>query len=200
MHLCRRVVVRAAVQTHRVVWCCRTCCDCLQPRCTNTWILLCCSLQVDRLITELKLPPADAYHKIAFTIEEVNAVIRATGGGDVGAAAAANGTNGAAAAGGTPLLDPVTGNVAFASAAHGYSFTLRSFAALYRGVCGDAPRDVVVVEEFARRLWGDVWYYPDERVFRRKPPQLGTRCGITQGLRAHWTHTHTHMLMCGYVH
>jgi hypothetical protein len=36
-------------------------------------------LQIDRLITELKLPPADAYHKIAFTIEEVNAVIRTAG-------------------------------------------------------------------------------------------------------------------------
>uniref|UniRef100_A0A383VQF5 SNU114 homolog n=1 Tax=Tetradesmus obliquus TaxID=3088 RepID=A0A383VQF5_TETOB len=130
--------------------------------------------KIDRLITELKLPPADAYHKIAFTIEEVNAVIRTAGGGDA-AAAAANGTiaNGTAAAGSTPLLDPVAGNVAFAAAGFGYSFTLRSFAALYRGVCGDAPKDVLLVDEFARRLWGDVWYYPEERVFRRKPPQLG---------------------------
>jgi U5 small nuclear ribonucleoprotein component len=90
------------------------------------------------------------------------------GGGD-----AANGANGAAAAGSTPLLDPVAGNVAFASCAYGYSFTLRSFAQLYKGVCGDAPKDVLLVDEFARRLWGDVWYYPEERVFRRKPPQLG---------------------------
>ncbi|KAF8072579.1 hypothetical protein HT031_000239 [Scenedesmus sp. PABB004] len=133
--------------------------------------------KMDRLITELKLPPGDAYHKIAFTIEEVNAVIRASGGGGGDASApAANGAaaNGAAPArASTPLLDPVAGNVAFASAAYGYSFTLRSFAALYRGVCGDAPGDVLVVDEFAARLWGDVWYYAEERVFRRKPPQLG---------------------------
>jgi 116 kDa U5 small nuclear ribonucleoprotein component len=31
--------------------------------------------QVDRLITELKLPPNDAYHKLRHTIEEVNALI-----------------------------------------------------------------------------------------------------------------------------
>jgi U5 small nuclear ribonucleoprotein component len=130
-------------------------------------------LQIDRLITELKLPPADSYHKIAFTIEEVNSVIRTAGGGDA-ANGTANGTAAAAAAAGTtPLLDPVVGNVAFASCAYGYSFTLRSFAQLYKGVCGDAPKDVLLVDEFARRLWGDVWYYPEERVFRRKPPQLG---------------------------
>ncbi len=37
--------------------------------------------QVDRLITELKLPPADAYHKLRHTIEEVNALITTYSGG-----------------------------------------------------------------------------------------------------------------------
>lgn len=32
--------------------------------------------KVDRLILELKLPPADAYFKLRHTIEEVNSVIR----------------------------------------------------------------------------------------------------------------------------
>ncbi len=32
-------------------------------------------LQMDRLITELKLPPVDAYNKLRHTIEEVNALI-----------------------------------------------------------------------------------------------------------------------------
>jgi U5 small nuclear ribonucleoprotein component len=31
--------------------------------------------KVDRLILELKLPPADAYHKLKHTIEEVNAIL-----------------------------------------------------------------------------------------------------------------------------
>lgn len=81
--------------------------------------------------------------------------------------------NGSVPVGTTPLLDPVKGNVAFASCAYGYCFTLKSFAQLYKGVCGDDPKDVLLIDEFARRLWGDVWYYPEERVFRRKPPQLG---------------------------
>ncbi|KAF6263582.1 elongation factor EF-Tu-like protein [Scenedesmus sp. NREL 46B-D3] len=114
------------------------------------------------------------YHCVNYCvhIEEANAVIRTAGGGGA-ANGAANGAAAAAAAGTTPLLDPVVGNVAFASCAYGYSFTLRSFAQLYKGVCGDAPKDVLLVDEFARRLWGDVWYYAEERVFRRKPPQLG---------------------------
>ena len=33
------------------------------------------ALQMDRLITELKLPPVDAYNKLRHTIEEVNALI-----------------------------------------------------------------------------------------------------------------------------
>lgn len=92
--------------------------------------------------------------------------------------AAANGVaNGHAPAGSTPLLDPVKGNVAFASCAYGYCFTLKSFAQLYKGVCGVDPKDVLLIDEFAKRLWGDVWYYQEERVFRRKPPQLGMRLG-----------------------
>jgi translation elongation factor EF-G len=37
-------------------------------------------MQMDRLITELKLPPADAYYKLRHTIEEVNACIAANAG------------------------------------------------------------------------------------------------------------------------
>lgn len=33
------------------------------------------SRQVDRLITELKLPPSDAYHKLRHTLEDVNALL-----------------------------------------------------------------------------------------------------------------------------
>ena len=38
--------------------------------------------KLDRLITELKLPPNDAYHKLRHTIEEVNALILQYGGND----------------------------------------------------------------------------------------------------------------------
>src|SRR4051812_30788934 len=35
--------------------------------------------QVDRLITELKLPPGDAYHKLLHTVEDVNNVLSKAG-------------------------------------------------------------------------------------------------------------------------
>lgn len=40
--------------------------------------------KVDRLITELKLPPSDAYHKLHHTIQEVNALIASHSGSDKG--------------------------------------------------------------------------------------------------------------------
>jgi U5 small nuclear ribonucleoprotein component len=78
--------------------------------------------KVDRLILELKLPPNDAYYKLVHTIEEVNALVlqywAATGGhGGVG-------TSGDKA----PRLSPERGNVCFASSAHGWCFSLLSFA------------------------------------------------------------------------
>uniref|UniRef100_A0A061R8M5 SNU114 homolog n=1 Tax=Tetraselmis sp. GSL018 TaxID=582737 RepID=A0A061R8M5_9CHLO len=108
--------------------------------------------KVDRLITELKLPPVDAYHKMRHTLEEVNSIIAANcPGGD------------------PPVMDPLAGNVAFAAANSGWSFTLSSFARLYSDVFG-ASMDV---GEFAKRLWGDVYFHPDTRTFRRKPPAGG---------------------------
>ena len=37
---------------------------------------------MDRLITELKLPPTDAYHKLRHTLEEINTIITACSGGE----------------------------------------------------------------------------------------------------------------------
>jgi len=76
--------------------------------------------KIDRLILELKLPPADAYHKLRHTLEEVNAVIEAAYGGDENC----------------PFADPVRGTVCFGSALYGWSFTLQSFAKPYADVKG----------------------------------------------------------------
>jgi hypothetical protein len=54
-------------------------------------------------------------------------------------------------------VDPVHNNVAFTSAQSGWSFTLQSFAQLYADVFGTA----FDTTEFARRLWGDVYFHPD---------------------------------------
>ncbi|XXG72556.1 hypothetical protein AAC387_Pa07g1624 [Persea americana] len=116
--------------------------------------------KVDRLITELKLPPADAYHKLRNTLEVINDLISSF----------------STTAGGVPTVDPAAGNVCFASATAGWSFTLQSFAKLYVKLHG-IPFDAA---KFARRLWGDMYYHPDERVFRKKPPVSGGERSFVQ--------------------
>eukprot|EP00803_Ostreobium_quekettii_P004098 evm.model.scf_112.9 EVM.evm.TU.scf_112.9 scf_112:71072-79156(+) len=112
--------------------------------------------KVDRLITELKLPPADAYHKLRHTIEEVNGLLNMyRPDADTK----------------EPYLDPIKGNVAFSSCVSGWSFTLESFAQLYCDVYGAA----MDAREFAQRLWGDMYFNEDTRSFRRKPTAGGQR-------------------------
>ncbi|KAI4335619.1 hypothetical protein L6164_014251 [Bauhinia variegata] len=109
--------------------------------------------KVDRLITELKLPPKDAYHKLRHTLEVINNHISAA----------------SSTAGDVQVIDPVAGNVCFASATAGWSFTLRSFAKLYMKVHGIS----IDVNLFASFLWGDIYYHPDDRKFKKKPPPGG---------------------------
>ncbi|BBG98757.1 Ribosomal protein S5/Elongation factor G/III/V family protein [Prunus dulcis] len=109
--------------------------------------------KVDRLITELKLPPRDAYFKLRHTLEVINNHITAA----------------SSTAGNVQIIDPLAGNVCFASATAGWSFTLQSFAKLYiklHGVNLDA-------DKLASRLWGDMYYHSGDRTFRRKPPVDG---------------------------
>lgn len=116
--------------------------------------------KIDRLILELKLPPADAYHKLRHTLEEVNAVIEAAYGGDENC----------------PFADPVRGTVCFGSALYGWSFTLHSFAKLYADVKGVEMN----TKEFSRRLWGDVYFHDDTRTFKKKPPPGGGERSFVQ--------------------
>mmetsp|Transcript_13614 Transcript_13614/g.30033 ORF Transcript_13614/g.30033 Transcript_13614/m.30033 type:complete len:970 (+) Transcript_13614:155-3064(+) len=109
--------------------------------------------KVDRLILELKLPPADAYYKLMHTLEEVNNIITSC-------------------AGKHPRLSPEAGNVCFASGQHGWSFTLSSFAALY---CARHPKSGLNAADLSKRLWGD-WYYSEEKhCLTRTKPAGGVR-------------------------
>ena len=117
--------------------------------------------KVDRLITELKLPPRDAYFKIRHTLDVINTHITAA----------------SSTAGNVQTIDPVAGNVCFASATAGWSFTLQSFARLYLKLHGADNTDV---DKFASRLWGDMYYHPDDRSFRRKPPASGGERSFVQ--------------------
>ncbi|XP_057420548.1 110 kDa U5 small nuclear ribonucleoprotein component CLO [Lotus japonicus] len=109
--------------------------------------------KVDRIITELKLPPKDAYHKIRHTLEVINTHISAA----------------SSTAGDVQVIDPVAGNVCFASGTAGWSFTLQSFAKLYGKLHG-VPLEP---NKFASRLWGDYYFHPDTRTFKKKPPVSG---------------------------
>ncbi|RYO82462.1 hypothetical protein DL763_008226 [Monosporascus cannonballus] len=104
--------------------------------------------KVDRLILELRLPPSDAYFKLKHVIEEVNTIIEDTIPGR----------------GEEKRLSPEKGNVLFACTEMGWCFTLQSFAKMY---ADSFPK--VNTEEFARRLWGDIYFNPKKRTFSRKP-------------------------------
>ncbi|RUS27799.1 hypothetical protein BC938DRAFT_482716 [Jimgerdemannia flammicorona] len=103
--------------------------------------------KVDRLILELKLPPTDAYFKLKHTIEEVNTIISSTPGGE------------------NIRLSPERGNVCFASSQMGWCFSLKSFAKLYADTYPGLSAD-----DFAKRLWGDIYFSPEKRTFHRRPP------------------------------
>jgi len=104
--------------------------------------------KMDRLILELKLPPKDAYFKLKHVIEEVNTVIENTVPGK----------------GETRRISPEKGNVLFACTDMGWCFTLQSFAKMYTDTYGG-----INAEDFAKRLWGDIYFNPEKRNFTRKP-------------------------------
>jgi len=112
--------------------------------------------KMDRLILELKLPPADAYFKLKHVVEEVNTMIENTVPGR----------------GEKWRVSPEKGNVAFACTSLGWSFTLSSFAQLYADSYADSPLDV---QEFSKRLWGDIFYNADTRKFTRKSSGPGSK-------------------------
>lgn len=113
--------------------------------------------KVDRLIVELKLPPRDCYFKLLHLVEGMNSLIQETSMGRY------------------PKLSPERGNVAFASAQHGWLFTLLSFAQTYLDHGNeDGLGQNLSVEEFAKRLWGDCYLDPTTRRFKRSSRECST--------------------------
>jgi U5 small nuclear ribonucleoprotein component len=110
--------------------------------------------KIDRLILELKLPPNDAYFKLKHVIEQVNSIIE----------------NVIPGMGESRRLSPEKGNVAFACSSMNWCFTLESFAKMY--VERHSKLDGA---EFAKRLWGDIFYNPRSRKFTRKGVEEGSK-------------------------
>jgi len=114
--------------------------------------------KVDRLITELRLPPADAYHKLKALVDDLEDMMQASVAGNQQQQQHEKRKHA------ERFVDPAgKGNVCFASAKHGWSFSLRTFADAVHG-------DSVDGDALANRLWGDIWLDPSTRGFKRSPP------------------------------
>ena len=111
--------------------------------------------KMDRLILELKLPPADAYFKLIHTIEEVNGII----------------ANHALSGSKVQRISPELGNVCFASSQHGWSFTLDSFAQLYVNRHKSFPFSAA---DLGKRLWGDWFLNPRNNALTKNKPKEGS--------------------------
>uniref|UniRef100_A0A8C5IWX5 Elongation factor Tu GTP binding domain containing 2 n=2 Tax=Passeriformes TaxID=9126 RepID=A0A8C5IWX5_JUNHY len=96
-----------------------------------------CINKIDRLILELKLPPTDAYYKLRHIVDEVNGLISMYSTDE------------------NLVLSPLLGNVCFSSSQYSICFTLGSFAKIYADTYGD-----INYQEFAKRLWGDIYFNP----------------------------------------
>ena len=103
------------------------------------------------------MPPQDAYFKLRKVIEDVNAAVEALSGGA------------------HPPLAPEDNSVVFASSELDFAFTLASFSGIYADhFAGITPTSL------ARRLWGDVYFHPDSRAFRRSQPSGGAPRSFVQ--------------------
>ncbi|XP_013419342.1 116 kDa U5 small nuclear ribonucleoprotein component-like isoform X2 [Lingula anatina] len=106
-----------------------------------------CINKIDRLILELKLPPTDAYYKLRHIVDEVNGLISTFADEEEDMS-----------------VSPLKGNVCFASSYYRFCFTLSSFAKIYSDTYGG-----INTYEFARRLWGDIYFNSKTRKFSKKP-------------------------------
>ena len=92
--------------------------------------------KVDRCITELMLPPEEAYRSFVKTIENVNVIIATYNDPALGDIS----------------IEPTKGNMAMGSGLHQWGFTLKKFAKMY------AAKFQTSRYKMIRRLWGDVFY------------------------------------------
>ncbi|MBN3309588.1 U5S1 protein, partial [Amia calva] len=111
-----------------------------------------CINKIDRLIVELKLPPTDAYYKLRHIVDEVNGMLSMYSTDE------------------NLIVSPLLGNVCFASSQYSICFTLGSFAKIYSDTYGD-----IHYMEFAKRLWGDIYFNPKTRKFTKKAPNSNSQ-------------------------
>uniref|UniRef100_A0A8D1EE05 116 kDa U5 small nuclear ribonucleoprotein component n=1 Tax=Sus scrofa TaxID=9823 RepID=A0A8D1EE05_PIG len=106
-----------------------------------------CINKIDRLILELKLPPTDAYYKLRHIVDEVNGLIRyrtVTAGF---------------------MLSLRWSREAFAHSLSVYYEPRIDYNCMRFFLIGD-----INYQEFAKRLWGDIYFNPKTRKFTKKAP------------------------------
>lgn len=103
--------------------------------------------KIDRLISELRLPPPDAYHKIRDVIDHVNEVLSPHG---------------------VRTLSPAKGNVAFSASNEKVVFTLQQFAEEYVIANSVEQEFPMSSETLAKCLWGDIYFSASDRTFSRR--------------------------------
>ncbi|ETW36526.1 hypothetical protein PFTANZ_02768, partial [Plasmodium falciparum Tanzania (2000708)] len=111
---------------------------------------------IDKLIMDLRLPPNDAYHKINYTIEEINMKIESI----------CDLLNKSNAEKKDFLLSPLKNNVLFSSSIYGVFFTLKSFSKIYCNIYNAYNIDI---DEFSLYLWGDIYYDEENFTFVKSP-------------------------------
>ncbi|GAU11124.1 hypothetical protein TSUD_197480 [Trifolium subterraneum] len=135
--------------------------------------------KMDRLITELKLTPSEAYARLLRIVHEVNGIVSAYNSqkylSDVDSLLA-----GGTAAGGEVMEDyddvedvfqPQKGNVVFACALDGWGFGIHEFAEIYASKLGAS------VSALQKALWGP-------RYFNPKTKMIVGKKGISAGSKA----------------
>jgi ribosome assembly protein 1 len=116
--------------------------------------------KIDRLITEMKLKPLDAYVRMMQLLEQVNAIVGELFTIDVMSKAEglADASSGLDEADDSDLyFAPEQGNVVFASAADGWGFSLVDFARMFASKLGVDQR------ELESSLWGDFYFNSKEK-------------------------------------
>lgn len=108
--------------------------------------------KIDRLILELRLPPADAYLKLKYIVDDILSYMEDNEFYSTYSH--------------QKDISPTSGHFTFASTLYHFSFTLHSFAALY-----GRSFEGVDVSEFAEKLWDDWYYNPSTNSFTSKASQ-----------------------------
>eukprot|EP01029_Cantina_marsupialis_P020376 TRINITY_DN4773_c0_g1_i1.p1 TRINITY_DN4773_c0_g1~~TRINITY_DN4773_c0_g1_i1.p1 ORF type:complete len:971 (+),score=330.09 TRINITY_DN4773_c0_g1_i1:186-3098(+) len=95
--------------------------------------------KIDRLFGELKLPPEDAYHKIRYVLDQINAHLQSIHGYNAG------------------RISPEKGNVVFASSKYKFMFSLESLA---------RKKFKNNWEKFVGKMWGNYFINSEKRIIK----------------------------------